>query len=249
MWISIYSIYFTFVFYSATIAITYMAYKLTIKQQRVLDYLSTYIREHGQSPTIAEIQDFMHLKAVRSVSQFIEILEQKGYIKRDGFKHRGITVLNNELQSFEQKFIHIPLIASVGCDEGLVLADEKKGEFISIYKSLISTAQDVYAFKAVGNSMIDAGVKNGDYVLVKKTPQVESNDKVVAIIDGVAVLKRLYKSGDTIVLHPEAAGYSPIILDKDFQIFGKLISVVPSGMSPDENTDDVDEITFEPVLN
>ena len=200
---------------------------LTPKQTEALDFIVFFTRVNGYSPLITEIQEHLKLKSLRSVTQRLDALEQKGLIIRSRFKHRGISVVNNDFSSNQKNFVQVPVLASVGCDNESVYAHEQFGEYLTVDRSMLDNRKDVVAFKAQGNSMVDANVHNGDYVLVEKTPYAENGDRVVAIVGDMAVLKRFQKAGDTIVLQPEAKGYQPIIVNGDFQIFGKFIRTIP----------------------
>lgn len=206
---------------------------ITIKQKETLEFLETFIRKNGFSPLITEIKEHFKLKSLRSVTQRLDALARKGLIRRDSFKHRGITVVNHDIFSKTQ-FLKIPVIASVGCDAMSVYAQEQFGEYLTVAPSLVGSSKEVVAFKAIGNSMIDAGIHNGDYVLVERTEFVGSGDKVVAIIGDMAVLKRLQVTQNMAILHPEAKGYEPIILDESSTIFGKFIRTIPTGRPEDD---------------
>lgn len=205
---------------------------LTPAQQETLSLIKSYIAKHGQSPTITELQKSLKLSSIRSVTQRIESLEKKGFIRRDRFQHRSIKVLENVTTYFPSSdFIAVPVIASAGCDAMEVYAQDEFGEFIAVDRKLIGRATSVAAIKAVGDSMEDAGIKNGDFVIVEVTDRVEDNDRVVAIIGNMAVIKRYTHSGDYVVLQPEnkAAGYHPIVVkEEDSKIFGKVLSIIPN---------------------
>jgi len=205
---------------------------LTPAQQETLSLIKSYIAKHGQSPTITELQKSLKLSSIRSVTQRIESLEKKGFIRRDRFQHRSIKVLENVTTYFPSSdFIAVPVIASAGCDAMEVYAQDEFGEFIAVDRKLIGRATSVAAIKAVGDSMEDAGIKNGDFVIVEVTDRVQDNDRVVAIIGNMAVIKRYTHSGDYVVLQPEnkAAGYHPIVVkEEDSKIFGKVLSIIPN---------------------
>jgi len=218
---------------------------LTTKQQETYRFIKDFISSNGKSPLVTEIRDNFGLKSLRSVSQRLEALERKGLIKRDRFKHRGI-ILTDASVSLARELIQVPVIASAGCDAMQVYAQENFNEFVSLDRKLVDPSKDIVAIKAVGNSMIDAGINNGDYVLVEVTDNVEVDDRVVAIIGDVAVIKRLKKKGDGAILQPESQGngYSPIVLPENSKIFGKVLSIIPFS-SPDGVSDDT-HFVYEP---
>jgi len=211
-----------------------MLYRRTIlspKQQETLDFIKQYRLKNGEAPKILEIKEALKLDSLRSVTQRLEALESKGFIRRDRFKHRGITVIESSRDSFNTAgIVRVPVIASAGCDAMEVFAQERYDEYLAIDKSLIGSHKDIVAIKAVGSSMIDAGIHNGDYILMEVTHEARNGDRVVAVIGDMAVIKTFQRVPGAVILNPEAkgAGYSPIVLKEDFQVFGKVISVIPS---------------------
>lgn len=207
------------------------AISLTPAQEETLSLIKQYIQKHGQSPTISELQKTLKLASIRSVTQRIEALERKGFIARDRFQHRSIKVLHSISAYVNSDFIAVPVIASAGCDAMEVYAQDEFGEFIAVDKKLVGKATSIAAIKAVGDSMEDAGIKNGDFVIVEVTDRVSEGDRVVAIIGNMAVIKRFTTAGEFVVLQPEnkKAGYSPIIVkEEDSKIFGKVLSIIPN---------------------
>ncbi len=204
---------------------------LTEVQEATLAFIKRYIAQHGQSPTLTELQTLLKLSSLRSVTQRIEALERKGFIARDRFQHRSIKILKTiSSQYLPSDFIAVPVIASAGCDAMEVYAQDEFGEFIAVDKKLLGKATSIAAIKAVGDSMEDAGIKNGDYVIVEVTDRVADGDRVVAIIGNMAVIKRLEHSNGFAVLHPEnaAANYAPIVVqEEDSKVFGKVLSIIP----------------------
>lgn len=212
---------------------------LTDAQEETLGLIRRYILEHGQSPTIAELQEVLKLHSIRSVTQRLEALERKGFITRDKFRHRSIRITKTlNTHYLAPDFIAVPVIASAGCDALEVYAQDEFGEFIAVDRALVGQAKSIAAIRAIGDSMEDAGIKDGDHVIVEVTDQVESGDRVVAIIGNMAVIKRFERAKGFSVLHPEnaIASYAPIIVaQEDSKIFGKVLSVI----SNEEWVDDV----------
>ena len=204
---------------------------LTEVQEQTLALIKRYISTHGQPPTLTELQKALKLSSLRSVTQRIEALERKGFIARDRFQHRSIRILEAvNTQYLSSDFIAVPVIASAGCDAMEVFAQDEFGEFIAVDRKLVGRATSIAAIKAVGDSMEDAGIKNGDYVIVEVTDKVENGDRVCAIIGNMAVIKRLQQANGFTVLHPENAkeNYAPIVVtEEDSKIFGKVLSIIP----------------------
>ncbi len=203
---------------------------LTDVQEETLAYLKRFISRRGKSPTISELQKELGLSSTRSVTQRLEALERKGFIRRDRFQHRGIIILESMSVYMPPDFVAVPVIASAGCDAMEVYAQDEFGEFIAVDRKLLGKATSVAAIRAVGNSMLDAGIHNGDYVIVEVTGQVDEGDRIVAIIGDMAVVKRFEREDDVVVLHPEnkQGSYFPIVIDEgNAKIFGKVLSVIP----------------------
>lgn len=210
---------------------------LTKKQGGVYIFIKDFIQRNGKSPTITEIRDFLKAKSLRTVTQYLEILEKKGFITRNKSKHRSINLA--EGHRFET--ITLPVLASAGCDNRSILAEQKFDEYITVSKDVISDNKNAVVIKAVGNSMQDAGINNEDYVLVEKTEDVKDDDIVIAIIDEVAVVKKISFANNAIILSPVSLdkSYKPIIMNKNFKIFGKVIDVIKNPID--------EEIKFIPI--
>jgi repressor LexA len=217
---------------------------LTSAQRETLSVIQEYADQHKQSPTVTELAKLLHLKSLRSVGQRIEALEKKGLIARDRFKHRSITILNDVKSQISADFIQVPVIASAGCDAMEVYAEQSFGEYIVVDKSLIGGRKDfsnIAAVRAVGDSMQDAGIQSGDYVIVEVSEEVENGDRVVAILGNMAVIKRYSRVDEVVYLNPENkyGTYHPIVVrEEDSRIFGKVLSIIPG-------TEWVDDIKIE----
>lgn len=214
---------------------------LTPAQGETLLYIKQYVKKFAKPPTITELRQGLKLKSLRSVTQRIEALERKAFLRRDKFRHRGIILLENADYLSDSGFVQIPVIASAGCDAMDVYAQDEFGEFITVDKKLIGHYTNIAAIKAVGDSMQDAGIRNGDYVIVDVTEQVSNGDRVVAVIGNMAVIKQFQNVDGIVHLNPQNkdAGYQTIIVkEEDSKIFGKVLSVIPG-------TEWVDDIKIE----
>jgi len=201
--------------------------KLTEKQKRFYDQLKDMIDKNGQSPTVAELVRLMKFSSPRAVTQYLESLERKGLIERRRYERRGIRLRE---ATGEGETVRVPVIASAGCDNVSVFAQRNFGDYICVATNLLQGVDrdNVVCVKAIGDSMIDAGIKEGDYVLVEVTEAVQENDLVVAIIDSFAVIKKLELANNALILRPVSPDpeYKPIIVNKNFRIFGKVIDVI-----------------------
>lgn len=214
---------------------------LTKKQQETLAFLEDFIGKHGNSPTIKEIGVALKLSSLRSVTQRLEALERKGFIGHNRFRQRSITILNDPLAP--TGMVQVPVIASVGADAMQIYAQHQYDEYISVDKTMINPRKEIVAVKAVGNSMVDANIRNGDYVLLEVGGNPEEGDLVVAVVDGMAVVKRLHFASDAVVLKPESKNraYQPIVMSNDSHIFGKVMRIIKM----DRNEDDYHIVPLE----
>ena len=205
---------------------------LTKKQRKVFDLIESYFNKYGCSPTITELKETLNVNSLRTVVQYLEALEKKGFIYRKHNQKRGIELANIGT-TIDFDTILLPVVASAGCDNASVFADEKVDEYITIDKNFIPSGKsikDLAVVKAIGESMREAGIDSGDYILVEKidTAQAQENDRVVAIIDDNIVIKKLHFTKNAIILNPESKNkhYKPIIMKKDFYIPGKVIDII-----------------------
>jgi len=205
-------------------------YSLTEAQEETLSFIKGYVAKHLQAPTISELREGLNLRSLRSVTQRLESLERKGFTSRDRNQHRSITILDTEFPYAHSGVIQIPVIASAGCDAVEVFAQNEFGEFIAIDSRLIGARKNIVAVRAMGDSMIDAGIRNGDYVIVEVTEDVEEGDRVVAVLGNMAVIKQYHKIDEVVYLNPENryGNYRPIqVTEEDSKIFGKVLSIIP----------------------
>ena len=198
---------------------------LTPKQNKFLKVLREYIEEKAKAPTVDELKKLLKLSSPRAVTQYLDVLERKGLIARSKYQERGIRIIDKaENDSFT---VTIPVFASAGCDNLNIFAERTFDEYICVASDLLQNKnkRNVVSIRATGQSMEDAGINDGDYVLVEMTEVVFENDLVVAILDGCAVIKKLELANNAIILKPVSSDpqYRPLILNKEFKIFGKVL--------------------------
>lgn len=203
---------------------------LTYKQKRVLDNIRLYVGAKGEPPTLEELRTNLGLRSVRTVVQYLEILEEKGYIVRRKGAWRNI-----ELRNADGGWgtVSIPVVANVGCDDLSVFAqggENTADEFIEVDKHIVDEAGEIVAVRAVGDSMNDAGINSGDYILVQFTNNVQNGDRVAAIVGDMVTVKRLERRDGVTILYPESKDpkYKPIVLREGFKITGKVLCVIPA---------------------
>lgn len=206
-----------------------MADKLTKRQQAVMDCIEKCIREKGYGPTVREICADLGLSSPSTVHVHLKTLEQKGYIVRDPLKSRSISLpaqheetAANVIRPSFSKIVDVPLVGNVAAGEP-ILAEENITDTISLPTDIVGDAPS-FMLSVRGESMIEAGINDGDYVVVKEQPVANNGDIVVAIIEDGATVKRFYKEKDHIRLQPENSSMSPIITT-DCAIAGKVVAV------------------------
>jgi repressor LexA len=201
---------------------------LTRNQEQVYQFIKTRIAQDGQAPTLSEIAEEIEAGSLRSVTQYLEALERKSLIKRNRYAQRGISLV--ERDDADKEFVTLPVFASAGCGSPSIIAEQTFDEYVTVAKSFLQgQSNDLFVIKASGRSMVDAGIADGSYVLVKMTENVSANDLVVAIVDDTAVIKKISFADNAVILSPVSKdkSYQPIIiLEPDFKVFGKVVKVI-----------------------
>ncbi|WP_459128846.1 transcriptional repressor LexA [Guggenheimella bovis] len=197
--------------------------ELTKKQQEVYDFILERTKEIGYPPTIREICLGVGCKSTSTIHGHLSKLEEKGYITRDGSKNRAIMFQNEALVEPQIEVASIPVIGRVTA--GLpILAVENIEDYFPIPLNQLSSGEH-FLLKVQGESMKNAGILDGDLVLVKKQNEARNGDYVVALIDDSATVKTFYKEKDHIRLQPENEAFEPI-LGTDIEVLGKVQGVM-----------------------
>ena len=195
---------------------------LTKKQKQVFDFVESYTKKNGFSPSLDEIRKYLKLSSVSTVHHYLKVLKEKGYIKQGDNKARSIEVGPGE-SMVEIPLVNIPLLGSIAAGEPIEAI--QTNETIAIPKSLLSKNGDHYALKVDGHSMIEDGIFDGDTVVVRHQPTVENGETAVALINGNEVtLKKVYKEAKGYRLQPANSALKPFFV-KNLTIQGKVISV------------------------
>ena len=197
--------------------------KLTVKQNLVLDYLKRSIAKNGYPPTVREIGKALDLSSPATVQAHLNTLEAKGYIKRGDSKNRAIELLIDN-DYVESNTVDVPLLGKVTAGNPIE-AIEMPDEFFTLPASMIPTKKEVFTLRVSGTSMINAGVHDGDIVIVQRQSTANNGDMVVAMTeDNEVTLKTFYKEDGYFRLQPENDTMAPIILDTVY-IVGKAIGL------------------------
>ena len=196
--------------------------KITDKQREILEYIKEMILKKGYPPAVSEICEAVHLKSTSSVHSHLESLEKNGYIRRDPTKPRTIEILDDDFALTRRELVNVPVIGTVAAGVP-ILAEQNIEDYLPIPAEILPN-KEVFMLKVKGNSMIEAGIYNGDKVIVAKQPNAENGDKGVALVDDSATVKTFYKENGHFRLQPENSSMDPIILDQ-VEILGKVIGL------------------------
>ncbi|MCD7752598.1 MAG: transcriptional repressor LexA [Lachnospiraceae bacterium] len=200
-----------------------MSYEnLSTKQQEILEYLKDCILKKGYPPAVREICDAVGLKSTSSVHSHLETLEKKGYIRKDPSKPRAIEICDDSFQMLRTEMVNVPLIGNVAAGTP-ILAEQNIEGYFPIPAEFIPKGES-FSLKVRGDSMINAGIFNGDQIFVQCCQEARNGDIVVALIEDSATVKTFYKENGHIRLQPENDSMDPIIVD-DCQILGKVFGV------------------------
>ena len=196
--------------------------RITDKQREILEYIKKEILNRGYPPTVRDICEAVNLKSTSSVHSHLETLEKNGYIRRDPTKPRAIEIVDDNFNLTRREFANVPLIGQVAAGQPL-LAVENIESYFPIPTEFMPNAES-FMLKVKGESMINAGIFDGDNILVEKCDNVHNGDIVVALIDDSATVKTFYKEDGHIRLQPENDTMVPIMVP-DCKIVGKVFGV------------------------
>ena len=189
---------------------------LNEKQKKILAYL----RERAQTgvpPTVREICAATGIRSTSTVHAYLKLLEEQGYISRQSGLNRAIRLPGDNV-------ISVPLIGRVTAGQPILAVEEIEG-YVSFSGSPHGSPEDLFALRAIGDSMVNAGILNNDIIIVQKSSDVRNGDIVVALIDDEATVKRIYYEKDHIRLQPENEKYEPIIVNEAL-VLGKVIALL-----------------------
>jgi repressor LexA len=225
---------------------------LTQRQREILDFITSSITERGYPPTLREIGEHFGIRSTNGVNDHLKALEKKGHLRREDLKSRAMrpTSMLGQVIPFERKvaraepgrlvanvteiagsgeeLLDIPILGKVAAGQP-ILAVEQAQDTVKIDRVLVGGHTEVFGLRIVGESMIEDGIFDGDYVFVKKTASARTGEIVVAMIDGEATVKRYYPEGDRIRFQPANSNMAPIIVRRaDFKqvdIIGVVVGV------------------------
>jgi len=210
---------------------------LTDRQQEILDFISQSITERGYPPTLREIGMHFGIRSTNGVNDHLRALEKKGYLQREDLKSRALRPVSmggrpssgaRDRAEPRADIVEVPLVGRVAAGVPL-LAVENVQDTVQVDRFFIGQTREVFALRVKGESMIEDGIYDGDFIFVRKQLQANRGDTVVAMINDEATVKRYYPEGDTIRFQPANATMQPILVKKrDFKsvnIIGVVIGV------------------------
>ena len=197
--------------------------KISAKQKEILEYIKQEILNKGYPPAVREICEAVHLKSTSSVHSHLETLEKNGYIRRDATKPRAIEIIDDNFNLTRREVVNVPIIGQVAAGQPL-LAVENIENYFPIPTEFMPNAE-TFMLKVKGDSMINAGIFNGDKILVQKQSDAQNGDIVVALVDDSATVKTFYKEDGHFRLQPENDTMDPIIVN-ECSILGKVFGIM-----------------------
>lgn len=196
--------------------------KISGKQQEILEFIKEEILKRGYPPAVREICEAVHLKSTSSVHSHLETLEKNGYIRRDPTKPRAIEIVDDSFQMVRREMASIPIIGTVAAGQP-IFAQQNIESYFPVPADIVPAGES-FILKVKGESMINVGVFDGDYIFVQQCNTARNGDMVVALVDDSATVKTFYKENGHIRLQPENDTMEPIIVD-DCSILGKVFGV------------------------
>lgn len=191
------------------------------KQIEIYEYIKKHILDKGYPPSVREICDAVGLRSTSTVHGHLDRLQQKGLIKKDATKPRAIELIKDTVT--KKEIVDIPVIGKITAGQP-ILAVENIEETFSIPFNFVRSNNDLFILKVSGTSMIDAGILDGDFVIIEKKETASNGEIVAALIENEATLKRFFKEKDHIRLQPENKTMEPIIVD-NCKILGTLVGL------------------------
>lgn len=196
--------------------------KITEKQQEILDYMKTQIINRGFPPSVREICEAVNLKSTSSVHSHLESLEKNGYIRRDPSKPRAIEIVDDCYNLTRRELVNVPMVGTVTAGQPILAVENIEGYFPIPMEYMPN--HETFMLRVKGESMINAGIFDGDQILVQKQNTANNGDFVVALIDDSVTVKTFYKENGYFRLQPENDTLEPIIVN-DVSILGKVIGL------------------------
>ncbi len=201
-----------------------MSKEITKRQKELLQFIIKQIRDHNLPPSISEMASFLKVSSKNAVAKLLTALEQEGFIKTDG-RARGVTVLDALGDTLEKGLVRVPLLGRIQAG-GPTLAEEHVEEWVNLPQTMVKGRRDVFLLKVRGESMINAGIYEGDLVIVRPTKEAKNQDIVVALLHDEATVKRLIFVKNRAYLKAENPDFANIYPKDEWTIQGKVVGVI-----------------------
>lgn len=199
-----------------------MAEPISQKQMEIYNFLKAYIEDKAYPPSVREICTAVSLKSTSTVHAHLKTLEKKGYIHRESTKTRALEII--EFTERKKELLEIPIVGNVTAGEPILAVENIEDTFQIPINYIKNSNKELFILKVSGNSMIEAGIHDGDLAIIEKTNVAENTDIVVALIDNEATIKRFFKEDNYYRLQPENSTMDPIIVT-ECSILGKLVGL------------------------
>jgi repressor LexA len=205
-----------------------MRYKNSDKKKRILEFVNRQVREKGYPPSVREICRAVGFKSTSTVHAYLSALEEEGLITRDPTKTRALKVVNRNSKDIEgyvsdREIENIPIVGKVTAGQPILAVENIEGTFPIPVEYLGNST--TFMLRIQGDSMVNAGILDGDYVIVRQQNTAMNGDIVVALIEDEATVKTFYKEKDHFRLQPQNDNYDPIIVTENIIILGKVIAL------------------------
>ena len=197
--------------------------KISEKQKEILEFIKSEILNRGFPPSVREICEAVHLKSTSSVFSHLETLEKNGYIRRDPTKPRTIEIIDENFNLLRSEIVNVPLVGTVAAGQPLLAVSNIESYFP--IPSEYAPKHESFMLRVKGESMVGAGILDGDTIMVERCESAKNGDMVVALVDDSAMVKTFYKEEDHVRLQPENDEMDPILVS-DCTILGKVFGVM-----------------------
>ena len=197
--------------------------KISEKQKEILEFIKSEILNRGFPPSVREICEAVHLKSTSSVFSHLETLEKNGYIRRDPTKPRTIEIIDENFNLLRREIVNVPLVGTVAAGQPLLAVSNIESYFP--IPSEYAPKHESFMLRVKGESMVGAGILDGDTIMVERCESAKNGDMVVALVDDSAMVKTFYKEEDHVRLQPENDEMDPILVS-DCTILGKVFGVM-----------------------
>ena len=194
---------------------------LTEREREIYNFIKGAIRNEGYSPSVRDICNALNMKSTSTVHTYLERLERKGMIQKESGKSRTLRIENEDIHP--SATVRVPILGKVAAGMPILAVENYEGYMDFPRPSSRLTSNDLFALKVQGESMIEAGIMDGDLIVVEKSTTAEDGDIIVALVDDEATVKTFYRDGERFRLQPENSSMEPIYAD-ELLVLGKVVA-------------------------